>query len=236
MIGFAWAQRVIGFIALATLAVSNGVMRVRVLPAGRRKIIDPTAFKDGPFMLFSVGMAVIFLGLYCPFFYLQSYVLSTGIMSERMAFYLLSIMNSTSVFGRIFPNLVADKTGPFNMIIPCATMAGVLTLILIGTHSSAGVIVIACFYGFFSGSLVSLPPTIYVSITKNRALIGTRMGMGFAIASIGVLTGTPISGAVLNASSFTYVWVFGGLTTLGGMGLVLASRVTLAGSNPLTRA
>lgn len=236
VIGFPWASRVIGFIALATLAVSNLVLRVRVLPTGRRKIIDPSAFRDIPFMLFSVGGAVTFCGLYCPFFYLQSYVLRTGIMSERMAFYLLSIMNGSSLFGRIFPNLVADRTGPLNTILPCALLTGVLSLILIGTHSSAGVIVIACFYGFFSGTLVSLPPSIFVSLTNNRTLIGTRMGMGFAIVSIGILTGPPISGAILNASSFVYVWVFGGLMTLVGTALMLAARIAKAGPKLLVRA
>ena len=44
-------------------------------------------------------------------------------------------------------------------------------------------------YGLFSGALVSLPPTIFVHLTKNRAVIGTRMGMGFAIISIGLLVG-----------------------------------------------
>lgn len=37
---------------------------------------------------------------------------------------------------------------------------------------------------------MSLPPTIFVHLTKNRAVTGTRMGMGFAIVSIGLLVGS----------------------------------------------
>lgn len=54
-IGFPWATRVLGFIALAGLSVSIMVIRVRVSPPQRRKLIDLTAFVDLPFMLFSVG-------------------------------------------------------------------------------------------------------------------------------------------------------------------------------------
>jgi MFS family permease len=49
-IGFAWAVRVIGFIALVTLAVPLAVMRMRIKPAKARAIIDWTAFTDLPYM------------------------------------------------------------------------------------------------------------------------------------------------------------------------------------------
>ena len=108
-------------------------------------------------------------------------------------------------------------------------MSGVLCLCLIAAKSTAPVIVICVFYGFFSGTLVSLPPTIFVHLTKNRAVIGTRMGMGFGIVSIGLLVGTPISGAILNASSYTYVWLFGGVLVILGTVFLAAARVTHGG-------
>lgn len=117
-IGFPWATRVIGFIMLATLIVSNFVMKVRVLPAGRRKIVDLPAFKEPPYTLFVAGTFIIFMGLYAPFFYVQTYAIEYDITNTNLAFYLLAIINSASVFGRIIPNFVADRTGPFNMIIP----------------------------------------------------------------------------------------------------------------------
>jgi len=54
-IGFPWATRVLGFIMLGTLTISNCLMRVRVLPAGRRKFVDLTAFKEAPYVLY-VGL------------------------------------------------------------------------------------------------------------------------------------------------------------------------------------
>jgi MFS family permease len=100
-IGFAWATRVLGFIMLATLIVSNCVLKVRVLPEGRRRFLDLTAFKELPYVLFVAGNTMAFLGLYNPFFYVQSYVIESGIAGPGLAFYMLSIINASSTFGRV---------------------------------------------------------------------------------------------------------------------------------------
>ncbi|KAL1303354.1 hypothetical protein AAFC00_006751 [Neodothiora populina] len=234
-IGFPWATRVIGFIMLATLVISNVVMKVRVLPAGRRKMVDLQAFKEPQYTLFVAGGFITFMGLYAPFFYVQSYAIYYSITNTNLAFYLLAIINSASVFGRIIPNRIADRTGPFNMIIPCCLISGILGLCLIPVRHVAGLIVVCLLYGFFSGALVSLPPTVFVHLSPNRGMIGTRMGMGFSIISIGLLLGTPICGWILEASSFTYVWVFGGVCVIIGSFLMGCSRVAKAGPGLLTK-
>lgn len=61
-IGFAWATRVIGFIMLATLLFPNLVMKVRVLPAKRRALLDLSAFKELPYVLTVAGLCVGFMG------------------------------------------------------------------------------------------------------------------------------------------------------------------------------
>src|SRR5438046_93695 len=113
---------------LGTLAVPNIVMRVRILPPARRKIIDWAAFKEAPYTLFMVGGFIGFMGLYPPFFYVQLYSLETGITGTALSFYLLSILNATSVFGRILPNMLADRWGPLNVIVPCAFLTGMMSL------------------------------------------------------------------------------------------------------------
>jgi len=106
-IGFAWTTRVLGFIVLATMIVPNVCMRVRVLPAESRSLLDLRAFLMPSYSLMVAGFFLGFMGLYMPFFYAQTYAIQEHITSESMAFYLLAIMNSTSVFGRIVPNLVS---------------------------------------------------------------------------------------------------------------------------------
>jgi MFS family permease len=231
-LGFAWTTRILGFLMLATLAISCSVMRVRVLPAGRRKFLDLSAFTEAPYVLFVAGMTLCFAGLYEPFFYAQSEAIQRGLMSSNLAFYLLSIINAPSTFGRIIPGFIGDNLGALNTIIPCSMMTGVICLCLIAVNSEAGMITALAFYGFFCGALVSMPPTIFVHLTKNRAVIGTRIGMGFGIISMGLLVGTPISGAILSATgSYAYVWVWGGILTVVGTLLLIASRILHGGWN-----
>jgi len=235
-IGFPWAVRTLGFIMLATFVIPNTVMKVRVLPAKKRPLVDMSAFKQLSYMLFTIGGVLGFLGLYTPFFYVQYYSIQQHITNENLAFYLLSILNSASVFGRIIPNFLADKIGPLNMIIPCVTISGILILCLIPVKTVAGIVVFSLLYGFFSGAFVSLPPTIIVHLSPNRGLIGTRMGMCFSMVAVGVLVGTPIAGAILARSGWASVWVFGGVFTIAGGILMTASRVAFKGWNPMTKA
>jgi predicted MFS family arabinose efflux permease len=103
--------------------------------------------------------------------------------------------------------------------------------------SSAGIIVLMAFYGFFSGSFVSLPPTIVVNLSKDsRDKIGTRLGQSFAIVAFGVLTGTPIGGAVLNHGGYNALWTFGGCMLIASAVLLIAARVSWAGFGVMKKA
>jgi MFS family permease len=236
-IGFGWSVRVIGFITLITLLIPNLVMKPRVLPAAKRALIDWTAFKSAPFMVFTLGSFIGFMGLFMFFFYIQLYAITKQVTDENLAFYLLSMLNAASIFGRIIPNFIADKAGPLNIIVPCALMSGILVFVLISIHNLGGIVTVTLLYGFFSGTFVSLPPTIIVQhLSPNRGLIGTRLGMSFSIVAVGALIGNPIAGAILDAKGFRSVWIFGGTLVLAGTGLMATSRILLKGWNPLVKA
>lgn len=204
-------------------------MKIRVLPDKKRALIDWSSFRQIEYDLFNLGMMIGFLGLYSLFFFVQSYAITKGIMDRDLAFYLLSMLNATSALGRTLPSLVADIIGPLNTLIPAATISGILIICLIPVNSSGALIGIVLLFGFFSGTFVSLPPTVIVYMTKNRGLLGTRLGMCFAIVGVGMLIGPPIQGAIIKASGFTAVWIFGGVVTLGGVGLLVLSRLTFKG-------
>jgi len=224
--GFGWTTRAIGFLMLGTLVLPNTVMRMRVLPAQRRALLDLPAFKELPYTAFVFGGFIGFMGLYMPFFSVQVYAIREHITNENLAFYLLAILNSASIFGRIVPNIMADRIGPFNVIVPCAVISGVLCLCLIAVHSVGSIVVFALLYGFFSGSMVSLPPTIIVHLSlEHRGKIGTRMGMCFAVVAIGLLIGAPIGGVILDAHGFNSVWIFGGVLLCSGGSIMGLSRV-----------
>lgn len=231
-VGWGWAVRTLGFIALGTLVVPNAVMRVRALPAQRRAMIDTDAFKHMPWAWFCISTFVGFMGLYTIFYYVEGFAINTGLTDDNLGFYLLSILNAASTFGRLVPNFMADKIGAFNVYIPAAVISGVITLCTIAVDSRSGVITIAALYGFSSGAYVSLPPTILVKITPNPAVIGTRMGMCFGLISFGMLIGAPVGGQVLSSAGYNGIWIYGGILLISGGAMTVFSRITHAGWKP----
>jgi predicted MFS family arabinose efflux permease len=160
-LGFGWTTRIIAFIALGGLGISLAVMRMRLPPPkSTRSLLDLSAFKEAPFIIFSFGLFCAFVGLYFPFFYLPTYMRTVVHSSDNLAFYIIAILNATSVFGRITPGVVADRIGSLNTIIPMGLIAAILAYAWIGIKNVGSTIVFACLYGFASGAIVSLPPTI----------------------------------------------------------------------------
>lgn len=117
-LGFGWSVRILGFTALATLLIPVFLMQQRVKPPRPRSLVDWTAFKDVPFMTFVFGCLIGFIGLYVGFFYISFYGQHRGYTSDSLSFYLVPILNSGSVFGRVLPNILSDKIGPLNVIAP----------------------------------------------------------------------------------------------------------------------
>lgn len=211
-VGFSWATRAIAFVSLATCAFSCLVLRTRFLPTERRALVQLSAFKETQYNLVCLGLFLGFLGFYNFLIYVQPWAIQTGVVNAKLGFYLVSILNAASTFGRIAPNLVADYTGPINILTPAAAFTALMAFCWIAVHSVSGIIILALLYGFFSGSFVSLPPVVMMSITKDFRDLGTRLGMLFALCSVAVLTGTPIGGAILSDSnSYLGVQLFCGL-------------------------
>lgn len=224
-VGFPWTARAMGFVVIGTLLVPIALMKMRVLPASRRRLFDPHAFTEPSFELFVVGTMLGLMGLFTPFFYIQLYALNQQAADSDFAFYLLAIMNAASIFGRIIPNVIADRIGPFNSMIPCAFACSILAFCLIRISSLGSTVVFCILYGFFSGTFISLPLPIIVSLTPDRSKAGARLGMAFLVMSIGMLTGTPIAGAILSNGGYTRVWIYTGTTTMCCAIMTVAARV-----------
>jgi predicted MFS family arabinose efflux permease len=209
-IGFGWATRSIAFIALATLSITNLVMRQRTLPATRRKLFNVSALREAPFMLCTAGLFFGFMALYIPFFYIGPFAHSKASAGATLAFYFVPILNASSVFGCVFPNALADRIGTLNMLIPCTFACGIVALSWIAVDDTGDLIVFAILYGFFSGSFVSLPPTTIVSLSDDLHKVGTRLGMSFSISGFGILVGTPVAGTLLNidTGNFLHAQIF----------------------------
>lgn len=231
-IGFPWAVRSVGFIVLATFAVPLTVMRIRVRPPKPRAVVDWTAFRDAPFMVFSVAVAIAFIGQAVLLFYISFYPADRGFTDNTLAFYVAAILNAGSVLGRILPNALSDRIGVFNTIAPLTVLLGLTVLCLLAVHNAAGMVVEAVVTGFFSGTVIALPPVCFRQLTENPSMIGTRIGQGFATAGIGLLIAGPTAGAILGTDEpldWTGLWVYGGVAAVVAGFILFGVRVMRAG-------
>jgi MFS family permease len=230
-LGFGWTTRIIAFVALAGLTVSLLVLKRRLPPPTQsRSLFELGALKELTFVVFSFGLFFLFAGLYFPFFYLQSYFELYLHDNSSLAFYIFSVLNAASVLGRITPGLLADRIGGLNTLIPISLLATILAFVWIGIRNVAGAVVFACFYGYASGAIVSLPPSILTRMSPKLTVVGTRLGMTFMFAGCGFLIGTPIASTVLNLSEaeFWKAQLFSGIFVAAGTLCFMILRVILA--------
>ena len=210
-IGFGWATRALGFLALVTGAISVGLLRLRFKPKERRVMLQLSAFKEPQYSVFCLACFLGFVGFYNFLVYIQPYAIETGAVSDNIAFYLLAILNATSSLGRLLPGLAADYIGPVNMMTPCLAATTAVTFCWIAAKSMAGIVSLSALYGFFSGGFVSLVGVGIISISKDAPNIGARLGMCFGAESVGLLIGTPLGGAILSRSSYLGLQIFSGM-------------------------
>ncbi|TVY85899.1 Aspyridones efflux protein, partial [Lachnellula willkommii] len=178
-IGFGWATRVIAFIMLGTLMIPILVMRARVFPSTRRPLFDKNILRSIPYDLFSLGEFFGFMGMYIPFYYVTSYSIAHNIANENLSFYLLTLLNVGSIFGRIVPNFFADVTGPLNITFPFILFCSIIAFCWTSVHSLGQMVVFCLSYGCFSGTFVSITGPALATLSNDMSLVGTHMGMSF---------------------------------------------------------
>lgn len=70
-VGFGWTIRVLGFVSLATSAVTIALFKVRLPPRPSGPLMDLSAFKELTYCLFCLGMFLNFWALYFVFYYVS---------------------------------------------------------------------------------------------------------------------------------------------------------------------
>lgn len=198
-IGYGWSVRIIGFIALVTLAIPCAVIKPRSRAPGKRKIFDISIIREKPFACFNLATFFGFVGQYIPYFFIEQYANMHGI---RYGFWLLTILSAGSIPGRILPSLIADKfLHPLVVLATCTAGATILAFCWIAiTDSFPGLLIWCLLYGFCSGAFVSLQGAAVASMTKDLRTIGTRFGINMFCGALGILIGSPVGGAIFPTS------------------------------------
>lgn len=226
LIGFKYTSLSVALVILVTLGISNIVLQRPRTPRAKRDFLDRSALTDGPYVLFVLGCVLTFLGLYTTFFYIATYAVEAGITTQRMALYLVSILNGSSVFGRVLPNMpaVTLRLGPLNMMVVSILSLALLVLCFNAGPNFAGLVVMVVLYGFFAGAFFTLQPTILERLTRDKSRYGTRLGMASTVSSVGLLLGAPAAGALMRTYGFYACWAWSGISLALGAAAMASSR------------
>ncbi|KAJ7029992.1 major facilitator superfamily domain-containing protein [Mycena alexandri] len=222
-VGFPWTMRIFGFILLCSLGVANLTVRRRLPPKETGGLFNPIAFRNHAYTVYCLGGIVAFLGLYTLLTYIDISATSVGISSD-FAFYLISIANAASLFGRLVAGVTTDKFGAVNVISPMTAVAAIMTYVWPLARSKGSFVAIALIYGFSSGVYVSsfILPMYHLGDIED---MGRRSGMAMTLTAFGAVAGPPISGAINTATGgYTAVGYYAGSMILFAIVLMLISR------------
>lgn len=229
-VGFAWTNRIMGFIALVTCSFSVAVMKPRAKPRKLRSPFDPKAFREPAYVVYCFGMFCSNFGFFPPIFYLQTYALSHGLTDRNIALNLVAILNAASIVGRLAPSPAVRMIGPINTMMIVLAMASLVAFSWIAVHTGPGNIVFAVMYGFTSGGIVSLPAVVLASITEDLSFMGARLGTSNFINAIASLCGAPIAGVILKSTGkYLGVQLFSGLFLFVAASSLFMTRIARVG-------
>ncbi|KAH9852390.1 MFS general substrate transporter [Lenzites betulinus] len=221
---FQWTLRITGFIVAGLLLILNLTIKRRLPPKPQSgPFINFALFKSSPFTIYTLSLFMGFLGIYTCLTYLSISGILAGI-NQGLAFYLLSITNACSLFGRLGGGILADRYGNLNTLAPLTFIAGIMTYAWPFAQTQGSLIAIAVLYGLSSGAFVAIFGAPLVNMGA-IAEVGMRTGMAFSIMSLGALAGPPISGAIFDhTGSFENVGYYAGTTVMVSVALMLVVR------------
>lgn len=228
-LGFGWSVRVIGFIML-TMSITACLTVTSNSPkrhSGSPFLVE--AWKHPAYTLQVIGLFLIVWAIFVPFFYIPVYAQSVGIGVD-LSNYLISILNAGSMFGRLLGGAAANRIGRMNTLVGTSAICGILILCWLPIKSHGGMIVFSVLFGFFSGTFVALFTATIAMTAPQPNMIGSYMGMALGVLGVAALTGTPITGAMINDyGTYNACIIFAGVCALAGAGIVLVARFFVAG-------
>ncbi|KAK3685701.1 major facilitator superfamily domain-containing protein [Podospora appendiculata] len=231
-VGFPWAVRCAGFIAIFISVVAITILRPQLKPRKSGPLIEWDAFREGPYFLYTLAAFLFFLALYFGLFYINAYARNIIHFSTTDSVQLLLITNGMSVPIRPFVGFVADRwIGPINTYIIATLILGVMVFLWIGVDSRTGMYVFAVFFGLANGAAQGVFGGSLASLTKDPRKMGTRFGMVCTIVGCATLAGPPTAGAIIDRSGGRYIWaqVWAGLVICLASLTFAAARLSATG-------
>ncbi|KAL2160625.1 hypothetical protein VTH06DRAFT_1313 [Thermothelomyces fergusii] len=224
-VGFPWAVRCTGFVILFLTAVVVAILRPKLRPRTSGPLFEWDAFREGPYLLFTLGTFLFFWALYFCYFYINAYARNVIHFSTLDSVQLLLIMDAVGVPARPLAGYLATRHfGPINTYIIHMMLLGCMLFVWIGVTTRTGMYVFVVFFGFTLGATQGLYSGSLTSLTKDPRRMGTRYGMSCTMSAFATLAGPPTAGAIIDTVGGRYLWT----QIWAGLVMILASLVLAA--------
>lgn len=237
LVGFHAAQRYVSILTAftaflaAVLAVPNPdrVIRIPKSWTSTRTYIDGECFRRGASLGLVIGIGLMFTGFYAVFFNLEDWAADTGMGARDSTpnteditlkhevpndairtFWLLSIMNASSTFGRIGILFIGVYAGALRTHAVVTFTASLLLLAMWSTVTNiAGGLAFVVIYGIISGADIALPPSSMADILgedpEEKAKLGQWTGLMYGCAAPFSLAGPVIGGLLIGVNGLGYL-------------------------------
>lgn len=94
-----------------------------------------------------------------------------------LAVYIFAIANGANLVARFTATLLADKLGIIEVLTGSTFASAVIAFCWPAARSTAGTIVWAVAFGYFSGIMSALFAAVVPRLSPTPAVVGTRLGM-----------------------------------------------------------
>lgn len=182
-LGYGWTMRAIGFATMGCLILCNILARPRLPPYSTGPLVELAAFREASYTLFTIGIFLVFWGVYFAFYYVSSFGVDIIGIPQNESFNLFLVLNGVGIIGRTLPAYLADRyTGPMNILLMVTIASIICAWAMIGVTSRGGLYAWTVVYGIVGNGLQAMFPATLSSLTTDLKKAGVRMGMGFVSA------------------------------------------------------
>ena len=231
-VGWAWAMRALALICLSIAVATNFLLRARIPPDApanphpHGRIFRTTGF--------TATVAAVFLAQFASFLplsYMSAYALSKG-FTQLFSFEVVTVINASSVAGRVLAGWWADRLGPFNASVVFSAVAALACfgIWLPAGGTMPGIVIFSVIFGCTSGAGVTLAPVAVGKLCRTQEY-GRYYGACYTIVSLGVLLAIPVASTVVkgNRGEFWGLIVITGVFYMAAAATFAVAKVSVVG-------
>ncbi|KZL65010.1 major facilitator superfamily transporter [Colletotrichum incanum] len=233
-----WTLRTMGFLILFDSIIIFIIARPKQATRKSGQLLELLAFKELPYLLFTIGMFFGMLGVYFAILYVPVFSSKRLHANGDGALTILIVMSAVGITGRLIPPYLADRSiKPLRTLVISLLLSGVNLFAWIAVKSVAGLYVWVVAYAFTANAVQTLFTASMGEVTSDMSKLGVRIGMVFTVISFACLIGSPVAAKLvkINHDDFLYAQVFAGTSMLLGGVLVALAKIKQVGQNNFWR-